>query len=222
MASTAAIKPRVIWPKLTQINAVTIKVWDPEKNGRESPMELNEAIYGRRATRAFTSEPIGKEVLELLVEAAIQAPSAVNEQPWDFAVIRNKPLLDQISAAAKTHALKTRGNGTMPPHLRRELENPDFHVFHHAPALIVISANSRDWGVEDAALAAENLMLEAYAQGLGSCWIGFAQRWLETEEGRHAIDVPQDFVPVAPIIVGHPAAPMPPVPRNPARLRWVD
>jgi len=47
-------------------------------------MELIEAIYGRRATRAFTAEPVDRSVLEFLVEAAIQAPSAINEQPWDW------------------------------------------------------------------------------------------------------------------------------------------
>ncbi|WP_429925707.1 nitroreductase family protein (plasmid) [Agrobacterium vitis] len=185
-------------------------------------MELTEAIYGRRATRAFTAEPVDGPVLELLVEAALQAPSAVNEQPWDFAIVRNKPLLDRISAAAKIYALREREENAVPSHLRQHLEDPEFHIFYHAPALIVISARNSDWAVEDAALAAENLMLTAHAHGLGSCWIGFAQRWLETEEGARAIGVPQGFVPVAPIIVGHPAAPVPPVPRNPARLRWLD
>lgn len=185
-------------------------------------MELIEAIYGRRAARAFTAEPVDRSVLEFLVEAAIQAPSAVNEQPWDFTVIRSNPLLDRISSAAKAHVLKANQDTAPPPHLREHLENPDFHIFYHAPALIVISANSGDWAVEDASLAAENLMLAAYARGLGSCWIGFAQRWLETEEGRQAIGLPRDFVPVAPIIVGHPSAPIPPVPRNRARLRWLD
>lgn len=58
-------------------------------------MEVIEAIYGRRATRAFTAEPVDKSLLEFLIEAAIQAPSAVNGQPWDFTVVRNKPLLDR-------------------------------------------------------------------------------------------------------------------------------
>lgn len=185
-------------------------------------MELTQAIYGRRATRAFTSEPVSTSALELLVEAAIQAPSAVNEQPWDFAIIRNKALLDQISTAAKGHVLNASKIGDVPSHLRKHLEDPAFHIFYHAPALIVISAKTSEWAVEDAALAAENLMLSAYAQGFGSCWIGFAQRWLETEEGQRSIGVPPDFTAIAPIIVGHPAASMPPVPRNPARARWLD
>ena len=184
-------------------------------------MELREAIYGRRATRGFTREPVSKELIEKLVDAAIHAPSAVNEQPWDFAIVQDTMLLDRISAAAKAHMAKAMASSEFPRRLHENLDDPDFHVFYHAPVLIVISAKSGDWATENASLAAENLMLAAYAQGLGSCWIGFAQRWLETEEGKRAIDVPEDFYPVAPIIVGHPSMIMPVVPRNPARIRWI-
>ncbi|MFG1420527.1 nitroreductase family protein [Roseixanthobacter liquoris] len=184
-------------------------------------MELTEAIHGRRATRAFTRESVATPLLERLVDAALQAPSAFNAQPWDFTIIRDRALLDRISVAAKAHMRAVTEGGSLPHGLHENLENPDFHVFYHAPALIVISATGEGWAAEHAALAAQNLMLAAHAEGLGSCWIGFAQRWLETEDGRHAIAVPDDFMPVAPIIVGHPAAPMPPVPRKPACLRWI-
>jgi nitroreductase len=185
-------------------------------------LELTEAIYGRRATRSFTAEAVQRPILEALIDAAIQAPSAVNEQPWDFAVVQNAALLDRISAAAKAHMLKAMESSSFPRRLHENLDDPNFHVFYHAPALIVISAKSGEWAVEDAALAAENLMLAAYAHGLGSCWIGFAQRWLETADGKDAIGAPQDFVPIAPIIVGHPGQTMAPVPRNAARRRWLD
>jgi len=65
-------------------------------------------------------------------------------------------------------------------------------------------------------------MLAACGQGLGSCWIGFAQGWLETDEGRQEVGLPRGYLPVAPIIVGHPSEPGPPVPRNPANIRWID
>ena len=185
-------------------------------------MELSEAIYKRRSTRSFTQEPVSRLDLERLVDAAIQAPSAVDEQPWDFAVIQYALLLDQISAAAKAHMLKAMESGSFPQRLHAHLDDPDFHVFYHAPALIVISAKAGVWAVENAALAAQNLMLAAHAQHLGSCWIGFAQRWLETPDGKRAIEAPDDFAPVAPIIVGHPAIAPVAVPRNPTRLRWID
>ncbi|HEY0315837.1 MAG TPA: nitroreductase [Sphingomonas sp.] len=185
-------------------------------------MLLDEAIHGRRATRSFTPEPVDGSMLERLVDAAIFAPSAVNEQPWHFTVVRNRPLLDRISAEAKAHMLETMGDGNLPERLHQHLDDPDFHVFYHAPALILISAGRGQWAVENAALAAENLMLAAHGLGLGSCWIGFAQRWLETGPGMTLLGIPASVLPVAPIIVGHPAGAVPPVPRNPPVLRWID
>ncbi|WCP12157.1 Nitrobenzene nitroreductase [Sphingobium sp. AntQ-1] len=185
-------------------------------------MDLTEAIYGRRATRAYTATPVSKDVLESLIDAAIQAPSAVNEQPWDFTIVQNIALLDRISAAAKAYMVETMPRGSFPEHLHKTLESPDFHIFYHAPVLITISARAGGWAIENATLAAENLMLAAHGQGLGSCWIGFAQRWLETADGKHALGVPDDFVPVAPIIIGHSAAPAGLVPRQPPQSRWID
>ncbi|HUB66208.1 MAG TPA: nitroreductase [Candidatus Methylacidiphilales bacterium] len=184
-------------------------------------MELTEAIYGRRSTRAFSPEPVTKTVLESLIDAALQAPSARNEQPWEFVIIQNRPLLDQISEASKAH-IRAMEKSSLSLHFHTTVGKPDFHIFYHAPALIVISAKPDDWTVENASLAAENLMLAAHAQGLGTCWIGLAQRWLVTPEGRRTIGVSEEFQPVAPIIVGHPAEAMPPISHHPARLRWID
>ena len=182
-------------------------------------MELMEAIRGRRAVRSYTEESISLETLKRLVDAAIQAPSAINAQPWHFTIIRNQAALDRISHAAKSHMLRTTAaDGPM----REHLDDPHFHIFYHAPALILISARDVDWACEDSALAAENLMLAACAEGLGSCWIGFAQRWLETEEGKRAVDLPSGYTPVAPIIVGIPREAAPPVPRKSAAIYWLD
>lgn len=185
-------------------------------------MELKEAIYGRRAVRDYTAMPVATPMIETLIAAAIQAPSAVNEQPWHFTIIRNQERLDRISTRAKAHMLKLMENSDFPHHLHGAVADPDFHIFYHAPALIVISARKGDWHVENATLAAQNLMLAAYDAGLGSCWIGFAQRWLETGEGRLALDLAEPYIPVAPIIIGHPKHPVPPVPRNAPVMRWLD
>lgn len=76
------------------------------------------------------------------------------------------------------------------------------------------------WAIENCALAAENLMLAACAEGRGTCWIGFAQMWLVTRAGKAALGVPPAYVPVAPIIVGHPKSPPPPVPRSLGAESW--
>ena len=186
-----------------------------------SPMELTQAIYGRRSTRAFSKQPVTKALLERLIDSAIQAPSARNKQPWEFVIIQNLPLLDRISESSKAHIRGTE-KGSLSLHPHDALNDPDFHIFYHAPVLIVISAVQGDLAVENAALAAENLMLVAYANGLGTCWIGLAQDWLGSADGRRAGGVPEGFSPVAPIIVGHPLGDAPTVPRNAARLRWID
>ncbi len=75
--------------------------------------------------------------------------------------------------------------------------------------------------VEDCALAAENLMLSAHGLGLGTCWIGFSQGYLNTPEGKQALGIPATWVPVAPIIVGHPKTVPAPVARREPEIRWV-
>ena len=184
-------------------------------------MALKEAIYTRRSTRDFTDEPVDEKTLRQLVDAAVQAPSAVNQQPWSFCVVRDRTLLVRISDEAKAHMLKTSPAG-LSHHFQEVLSDPKFDVFYHAPALVVISSTTESpWAVENCSLAAENLMLTARAAGLGTCWIGFAQAWLGTPEGKMALGLPANYVPVAPIIVGHPKSAPPPVPRKEPEIRWV-
>jgi nitroreductase len=184
-------------------------------------MDLQQAIRSRRAVRAFTSQPVDRAVLLRLIDAAIQAPSAVNEQPWFFTVIEDPAVLTRISTESKAHVLAMPPRAVSSTHLEM-LRDPQFDIFYHAPALIVISSvTANQWAVENCTLAAENLMLAACAEGLGSCWIGFAQGWLETAAGKAALGVPPSYRPVAPVIVGHPERMPPAVPRNPARIRWI-
>ena len=185
-------------------------------------MDLIEAIASRHAVREYTREAVDEPTIQRLIDAAIQAPSAVNEQPWTFTVVRDQKALDAVSVAAKKHMLATLPAGYHPQHLRSRLEDPAFHIFYHAPLLIVISAVAPGpWIVEDCALAAENLMLAAAAAGLGTCWIGFAQGYLNTPEGKKALGLPDRWVTVAPIIVGHPKGPAAAVPRKKPEVRWV-
>lgn len=184
-------------------------------------MDVKEAIYTRRAVREFTDEAVDRETIRRLIDGAIQAPSAVNEQAWSFSVVRSKALLARISDQAKRHMLKIPPKGLASHHFQ-DLSDPDFNIFYHAPVLIVISSVTKNqWAVENCALAAENLMLSACAAGLGTCWIGFAQTWLETADGKVALELPESYLPVAPIIVGHPKSAPPPVPRKEPEIRWI-
>ena len=184
-------------------------------------MDLKEAIYTRRAVREFTAEPVADGTLRQLIDAAVQAPSAVNQQPWSFCVVQDKLLLARISGEAKAHMLRT-SPAALSHHFQEILSDPKFDIFYHAPALIVISSvGESPWAIENCALAAENLMLAAHAAGLGTCWIGFAQTWLGTPEGKAALSLPPKHTPVAPIIVGHPKSATPPVPRKEPEIHWM-
>lgn len=185
-------------------------------------MDLQEAIAGRRSVRDYTQAAVDEATIDRLVGAAVLAPSSMNEQPWTFTIVRNQTLLSEISRKAKAHLLSSIAKDARGGHFAA-LHDESFHIFYHAPVLIVISAASPGARVaEDCALAAQNLMLTAYGLGLGTCWIGFAQSYLNTEEGKRSLGLPSSWTPVAPIIVGHPRTPAPAVPRRPAVVRWVD
>ena len=185
-------------------------------------MDLKQAIYTRRSVREFTADAVSESIIRELIDAAIQAPSAVNQQPCSFCVVRDRGVLAAISREAKAHMVRTTPVGLMSHHFSEILNAANFHIFYHAPALILISTVADiPWAVEDCALAAENLMLAARAAGLGTCWIGFAQGWLGTPEGKALLKLPAAYKPVAPIIVGHAKSAPPAVPRKEPEIRFV-
>lgn len=186
-------------------------------------VNLNQALVGRRSVREYTEQPIDQATISQLIDTAVHAPNAVNQQPWRFTVVRHQDLLDRVSRAAKAHLRATMEGNPHADHFRMRLSDPHFQVFYHAPALVLISAVAEGpWIVEDCALAAATLMLAAYQLGLGSCWIGFAQSYLNTPDGKRTLNLPATCVPVAPIILGHPKIVPPPVPRNVPEIHWLD
>lgn len=189
----------------------------------DKTMDLKQAIYTRRAVRNFTKEAVTDGALSELIDAAIQAPSAMNQQSWQFSIIRDRNVLVGISDKCKKHMLAHTPVGLMSHHFTELLSDPVFNIFYDAPALIVISnrADNR-WTTEDCALAAENLMLTAQGLGLGTCWIGFAQAWLATEAGKSLLELSGGYQPIAPIIVGHPEQLPPPVARRMPEVHWID
>lgn len=110
----------------------------------------------RRSTRRFTDRPIESEKLDLLVEAALRAPSSRGVNPWEFVVVTDRPTLARL-AQAKEHGSS---------------------FLKDAPAGIVVCADSRksDVWVEDASIATIIVHLAAASLGLGSCWIQVRER----------------------------------------------
>ncbi|MGV3720416.1 MAG: nitroreductase family protein [Actinomycetota bacterium] len=185
-------------------------------------MEVLEAIRSRRAVRAYTNQQVDRPVIEALLNAAVQAPSAMNDQPWAFAVIQNRKLLDRLSAEAKTHWLEATPESLALEALREHLRSPDFNVFYDAGTLIVICAQPTGMNPEeDCCLAAQNLMLAACSMGLATCPIGLARPVLNTLEGKLLAEIPGDYAAVFPVIVGYPRGETGAPPRRaPEVLAW--
>jgi nitroreductase len=183
-------------------------------------MQLKDVIYGRRSIRDYTDQPVDKVTVNALIQAAIQAPSAINQQPWAFVVIQDKALLKRYSDRAKVLYGQSMNAASMPGELKVMISDPSFNIFYNSGTLIVIYAKPigqhPDW---DCCLAAENLMLAAHDMGLGTCPIGLAWPLLEQAEVKNDLNVPFDYVPVMPIIVGYPRNPASSVARQEPEIR---
>ena len=178
-------------------------------------MELMDAIYKRRSVRAYADRKVDKAIVTTLIKTAIQAPSALNAQPWAFAVIQDAARLKQYSDRAKVHALESLTLGSPLYSHRDMLADAGFNIFYDAATLVIICAKPAALNAaEDCCLAAQNLMLAAYGMGLGTCPIGFARPWLNLPEVKRELGIPDDYAPVFPVIVGFPKGDAPPVARK--------
>ena len=142
-------------------------------------MDVQEAIVTRRSVRVFLEQPVEKVKIEQLMAAAVQAPSAMNAQPWAFAVISDKELLATYSTKAKAFLLGYLDKFPVLKRYEKVLSNPSFNIFHTAGTLLIIYSKPLNAAPnEDCSIAAQNVMLTAHELGLGSCWIGFARDFL--------------------------------------------
>jgi len=162
-------------------------------------MEIMDVIKARKSIRVYQKKPLSKKAISSILEAAKHAPTARNAQELEYKVITSKPLLGKLSdgilAAVQKEGLPLKG----PPGIK-----PDF--FHSAPLLIIITAPKDNfWGLTDAALAVQNIMLYCASINLGSCFIGMAQLIQRDKASLKALRIADGMNIVAAVICGHPA-----------------
>ena len=190
----------------------------------EASMSAMDAIFHRRAVRDYAPQKIDQTVIRILLDAAVHAPTAVHEEPWAFAIVQDRNTLKRLSDDVKE--LLASGADSIHPLLGRHASDrfttPEFNAFYNAGTLVVIYGKPLGpFVVADCWLAAENLMLAACANGLGTCPIGLAVASLNTPQWKIELGVPAEMTAIAPIIVGLPAGETPPVPRKPPEiLSW--
>src|SRR5690349_25001631 len=126
-------------------------------------MDLHDAIYGRRAVRAYRADRVEEETIRELVKAAIQAPSAMNAQPWRFSVIQDPAKLKEYSTRAKSVLLTRDASNAKTRSYEPLLRDEKFNIFYDASTLVVVSVHQDSpYAQADGWLAAANLMLAAY------------------------------------------------------------
>ncbi|MHB1000219.1 MAG: nitroreductase family protein [Armatimonadota bacterium] len=182
-------------------------------------MELIDVINARRSVRNYKPDNIDRDIIMQLINAAIQAPTGMNTQPWAFGVIQEADKLNDYSDCIKKFLLDSLDKLPWLAAYQEIFADPEYNVFYNAPCLIIIYAKSISPIAQiDCTLAAENLMLAACDKGLGSCWIEFANDFLNLPEIKDELGVPEDIKVIAPIIVGYPSGPVSAPEKNPADL----
>ena len=165
-----------------------------------------DSILTRRSVRKYTKDPVSEAQVTALLRAAMAAPSAGNQQPWQFVVVRDPAVLEVIAGA-----------------------NPYGGMAREAPVVIVICGDlSREerpgFWVQDCAAATENLLLAAHAAGLGAVWCGTYPREERMRPIKAVLQLPEHVIPFSVVPIGYPAERPAPVDRyDPGRVhfdRW--
>lgn len=149
-----------------------------------------ETILTRRSTRKFLRKPIPEEEMELIIQAALHAPSAKGLQTWQFTVVKNREKIQKLAAA-----------------IREQLDRKGYNMYE--PEVLVIPSNLKEspYGKEDDACAMENMFLAAHSLGIGSVWINQLQDICDAPAIRSVLDelgVPADHVVYGMAALGYP------------------
>lgn len=143
-------------------------------------------IFIRRSIRKFKDIPVEKEKIDQLLRAGMQAPSSLNQQPWEFIVVESKTALQELSKAM-----------------------PDAKPVSNSQLTIILVANSKkfryepDW-MMDMSAAAQNILLEAVHLELGAVWMSITSVDSAINYVREMYELPSEIKPFAFIAIGYP------------------
>ncbi len=175
-------------------------------------------MQARRSIRRYSDRPVSRAALERLLEAARWAPSAHNRQPWRFAVlVEPEPRLRLAQAMGERFRRDLLADGLPPDEVERQVARSIARI-GGAPAVIVVFLSivdmdrlpdarrqgyEREMAAQSVALAVQNMLLMAHAQGLGACWM--CAPLFCPDVVRETLELPPDWEAQALLTVGYPA-----------------
>lgn len=161
--------------------------------------EILKIIKNRRSIRSYKPEQISQETLDLIIEAAIYAPTAHNQQPWHFTIVQNPQLLEHINQ--KTREAMARSDNDW---ARKTGSDPDFYVTYKAPTLIIVSGrkDAMDWHA-DCSAAIENMLIAAESLNIGSVWLGLMRFYFEQKEELAKLQIPDGYEALYGVALGY-------------------
>ena len=149
-------------------------------------MDAIDGILTRRSIRKYTKKSIPDGVIKELLEAGVSAPSAGNQQPWQFIIIDNREVLDEVSQVLPNGKLLKDANKAI-------LVCGDLNLETHKGY----------WPI-DCSAATQNILLAAHAKGLGACWLGIYPREERVENLKKLFKTPEHIIPFSVISLGFP------------------
>jgi len=184
-----------------------------------------DAIKKRRSVRSYDSKPIPKDIINLIIEAGNEAPSAMNSQPWRFVVVEDRKVKEKLLDTALPNAKKILEmvKDVDPERyemiIKRygELKDP---IYYSAPVIVFVIGFGR-YADHSCPLACENMMLAAYSLGLGSCWVGFGAMVTEDAELRNILELQENEKIFGPILLGYPKDSPERPPKREPQVKWL-
>jgi nitroreductase len=187
--------------------------------------DVIETIKKRRSVRAYEDKPVPRDVLNAVIEAGNEAPSAMNSQPWRFVVVEDREAKRMLLAAALPQAKKVveTVKDVDPERYeaikKRYADLPD-PVYYSAPAIVFVIGNGW-YAAHSCPLACENMLLAAYSLGLGSCWVGFGAMVTDDPKVRSLLELEDGDSIFGPILLGYPKGQPPRPPKKGPEVKWL-
>lgn len=183
--------------------------------------ETINTIKNRRSIRQYKAEQLTDSELQHILDSALYAPNAMNQQKWHFTVIQNKDMLDRMVKIIKENIMNS-GN----EFLMQRASAPDYHTFYNAPTVILISGDEKaQWIQIDCGLAAQNITLAAESLNIGSCVITSSGFLFASEKGnqfKKELGIPEGYSHICTIALGYKTSENPAVPpRNKDVINYV-